>query len=351
MVAYAEVKAELGIGNDIYTFLCRYLPSAHRLAHKIMAIGASSRGVYEEVALWSLANLVRVVNHFRPDVIICAYFLHSFVLEKWRRESGKAFKLWTVVADPRTISPAQFVAGADLHLIYDDYGRNLGIKFGIPAEKTMVSGWWVREEMQQSKFKNQISKIKGKLGFSDERPIIFVGGGSLGTNSLTKILPALMLLKKKAGLIFNCGTDRLMFNLVNEYVRIFKKLKRGDLVQVRNFGWVENMGEMLAAADIVFGKAGPNFLFDCVAAEKPFVAMTHVGGQEDGNLNLIREKGLGWVKEKNGEIGEFLLRYLEDPKKYQEKFRRTIRREAAKNAKSLEKVYKRLKSNLQKGEL
>jgi UDP-N-acetylglucosamine:LPS N-acetylglucosamine transferase len=50
------------------------------------------------------------------------------------------------------------------------------------------------------------------------------------------------------------------------------------------------MAEVLSASDIVFGKAGPNFLFNVVACKKPFVAITHVGGQEDGNLDIIRKK-------------------------------------------------------------
>ena len=53
------------------------------------------------------------------------------------------------------------------------------------------------------------------------------------------------------------------------------------------------MAEVLGASDIVFGKAGPNFLFDSVACQKPFVSMTHIGGQEDGNVELIKKKKLG----------------------------------------------------------
>jgi hypothetical protein len=37
---------------------------------------------------------------------------------------------------------------------------------------------------------------------------------------------------------------------------------------------------------------------DAVARRKRFVAISHVAGCENGNLDLIRERGLGWVKER-----------------------------------------------------
>ena len=103
---------------------------------------------------------------------------------------------------------------------------------------------------------------------------------------------------------------------------------------------------MLTASDIVFGKAGPNFLFDVVARKKPMVAITHIGGQEDGNIEIIKKKGLGWVKEKPGQAADFLLEYLEDPKYYQRKFRNNIREEARNNQKTMGKVWERVKKEL-----
>jgi UDP-N-acetylglucosamine:LPS N-acetylglucosamine transferase len=118
------------------------------------------------------------------------------------------------------------------------------------------------------------------------------------------------------------------------------------MVQIRNLGWIENMAEVLSACDMVFGKAGPNFMFDCVAREKPFVAITHVGGQEDGNIELLQEKKLGWVKEKAGLAIDFFLDYVENPKKYEEKYVKTIKEEAARNKKSMGMILERVKKEL-----
>ena len=341
-VNYVEVKAELGVSNDIYTFICRYLPATHRIAYKIGEAVVSREKIVREISLRSMPGLKRAVDWYKPDLIISTYFIHSHCLAELREKEKRKYKLWTVVADPRSIVSASYVSKADLNLVYDEVGIKKGIKSGIDRKKILATGWWVRKEMYQKFDKTEIRK---KLGFKDDRLIIFVGGGSLGTNSLTKILPALMLVNKKVGIIFNTGVDKVGYNLVEEYIKLFKKFGN-DKVVIKNLGWIDNMAEVLSACDIVFGKAGPNFLFDVVAHQIPFVAVTHVGGQEDGNLDLIKEKKLGWVKEKRNLTADFFLKLVDDPKKYLKKFQAGLKTEAKSNCRSWGIILKRVKEEL-----
>jgi processive 1,2-diacylglycerol beta-glucosyltransferase len=344
-VDYAEVKARTGVGGDIYTFIYRFFPMTNRLAYKMSKPKMAGK-ILSEMSAINLPELRKTVNKFKPDLIICTYFYHSHALANWRTKEGKKFKLWTVVADPWTIVPVSYIKDVDLHLVYDERGVKEAKAMGIPKEKVLATGWWVRPEMYQ---KIDRERARKKLGISDDRPLVFVGGGSLGTSSLSKILPFLMLIKTKVGFVFNTGVDKLAFNMVEEYARLLKTVRRDNLIQIKNMGWIENMAEVLAACDIVFGKAGPNFMFDSIAREKPFVAITHIGGQEDGNIDLIVEKRLGWVREKGNNAGRFLLKYLEDPKKYQDKCKVAVHEEAMRNRESMEKIRKKI--SYQKWEL
>jgi processive 1,2-diacylglycerol beta-glucosyltransferase len=346
-VGLAEIKSPFGVMNDLYTFVYRFFPISNRISMKLMENGMLRKAAFEMLD-YDIPELEKTVNKFKPDLIISAYFYHSQSLVKMRQDKKSQFKLWTVVADPWSINAFSFIEGADLHLVYDQMMTKAMKEYGISKNKVFETGWWVRPEMNEDKLKTQNSKLKirQKLGFEDDRPVVFVGGGSLGTNSLVKLLPVLMMVKTKVGVIFNTGTDKLAYNMVEEYIKLFKKLKRNDLVQIKNMGWIENMGEVLSACDIVFGKAGPNFLFDVVAVGKPFVAITHIGGQEDGNIDIIKKKKLGWVKEGGNSSAKFLLEYLKNPKKYQEKFKETIKKEGERNEKSLPKILERIKKEL-----
>jgi len=338
-VELAEIKAETGFLSDLYVFTYRYTPASNRVFHKISK-NEVVRDLVRETSGINLKKIKNEVERFDPDLVISAYFLHSQSLAVWRKKENKKFKLWTIVADPWSINPISFVKDADLSLVYDEVGMKEAIKYGIEKDKIWVTGWWTRQSMYQ-KYNRDLARKK--LGFDDDRPVIFVGGGSLGTNSLPKLLPVILMLKKRVGFVINTGTDKLAFNLVKQFLRVFRRLRKDGLVQIKHLGWIDNMAEILSASDMVFGKAGPNFLFDVVAAEKPFVAMTHIGGQEDGNIDLIKKKKLGWVKERNGEISQFLDEYLERPKYFQEKYKKNIMVEAKKNKETLEKILDRVK--------
>lgn len=341
-VYYAEVKARTGIAGDLYVFSYRFLPSSNRLAYRLGENRMAS-DLIQEFSTSNLKGLKKEVEKIKPDLIISTYFFHSHSLIKLRRKNKNKFKLWTVVADPWSINPISIIKDVDLNLVYDNVGIKEAIRLGVDKDKVWKTGWWVRPEMYE-KFDRK--KIRKSLGFNDDRPIIFVGGGSLGTNALSKLLPMMLIIKKKVGFVINTGTDKLSYNLVEQFKKMLKKLKKDDLIQIKNFGWINNIAEVLSACDMVFGKAGPNFLFDVMAANKPFVSITHIGGQEDGNIDLIRRKKLGWVKEKGGEMSKFLLEYLDNPSYFENKYSKNISREAENNKKSLGLILERLKKDL-----
>jgi len=342
-VYYAEARAKTGIYGDIYLFSYRYLPASNKVAGWVSNRSIAGRFV-DEMAEANLKEPQKVINKLKPDLVISTYWLHTHSLAIWRERDNLDFKLWTVVADPWSIMPVSYHRGVDLHLVYDEKGVEIGVKkCGIDRDKILVTGWWTRPEMFK---KHNQKQLKKKMGIEEKVPVVFVGGGSLGTNAITRLLPALMMVKRKTVFIFNTGTDKVAFNLVNEYLKMFKKIDKKGLVKVKNMGWIDNMDEVLAVSDIVFGKAGPNFLFDVVAANKPFVSITHIGGQEDGNVDLIRKKGLGWVREKRTQAGDFLLNYLDNPKEYQRKFKKTIMAEVARNKRSMEIILKRIKKEM-----
>ena len=203
-VDYAQVKAETGIGGDIYNWVYRYFPQAHRIMHQA-SFNKTIVKMVEDMPMANLPALKRAIGHYKPDLIISTYFMHSHCLATWKKEEGKAFTLWTIVADPWTINGVSLIPLADKNIYYDEVVEKIAISMGIGKEHLIKTGWWTRPEMFQ-KYDQQAARKK--LGMEGNYPIIFIGGGSLGTSALTKILPVLPFIKHEVGLVFNCGTDK-----------------------------------------------------------------------------------------------------------------------------------------------
>ena len=62
--------------------------------------------------------------------------------------------------------------------------------------------------------------------------------------------------------------------------------------------------------------------------------------------NLIKKKELGWIREKSNNLISFLHKYLDNPKYFENKFKKTINKEALKNQKSLKIILDRVKEEL-----
>src|SRR5262249_49361954 len=58
-------------------------------------------------------------------------------------------------------------------------------------------------------------------------------------------------------------------------------------------GFVETMPELMRAADLMIGKAGPGAIAEALATELPLIITSHVPGQETANVHFVTETGIG----------------------------------------------------------
>lgn len=321
-IEYVEHALSMNWWNGFYAFMYRFMPKLGELLYFMSKTRMVKFIVNYGIKIGD-KRLVEVVLKRESDLVISAVNWYSQILSL---VPNRRFKLATIVTDPWKTYDICFVPGADWHLVYDEKMKQKTIKMGIPEEKIIVTGWWVRGNMFE-KYQKEVS----------DKPIIFIGGGSFGNSAIPRIMRIILGLNKPVKFIVNTGKDKIMFRIVEITKKILKMKGKDKIIEIENYGWIENIAKVLSRADIVFGKAGPNFLFDCIAQEKPFVAITHIWGQEDANLDLIREKKLGWVKEKYGELKIFLNEYLENPKKFNEMYKKTIGEEAERNKKTHQK--------------
>lgn len=314
-VEYLEVKTGVEWGNKFYVFIYRYFTLLGELNY-ILSNFRLGHVYLDWLGKKEKNRLKVIVDKKNPDIVVCPYFWYSFALDK---DKERKYELVSIVADPWKAYWMNFIKSGKV-VVYDEKMADIAVKNGVDKKNILVTGWWLREEAY-----TQYVKVENK------RSVIFVGGGSLGNSSLPKFLWLLFFVKKPVKVIFNTGTDRFGLKMVLLAKKLLGFLKKDRIVEIEAYGWIDNLTSKLAECDIVFGKAGPNFLFECVAQEKPFVAITHIWGQEDANLDLIREKKLGWVKEKYGELKEFMDKYLENPEKYNNMYQKTIKEEAERN--------------------
>jgi UDP-N-acetylglucosamine:LPS N-acetylglucosamine transferase len=271
-------------------------------------------------------EIEKEIKWFKPDLVISTYFLYNQTIEKLKDKYG--YKYFNLIANPKTYSPMEVDPNADTNLIYDKGGVESAKTCGFDAKIFSVVGWPTRKQFF----------IKEKKKKEKSLTVLFCGG-SWGTNSTIKFLPCFLKVNADIKLILVSGSNKFLFKTFC----FFKKgvesgvfSQKGNLsIDVYQFN--KKIHWSMAKADLVIGKAGPNLIFESVATQKPFIAISHISGQEDGCLELIKEKKLGWVAQTPKKLTKLLRKIINDPA-VMKKLQKNISKERKINQKSTETI-------------
>lgn len=174
---------------------------------------------------------------------------------------------------------------------------------------------------------------KSRLGFSPDRPVVLVVGGSQGA------LPINAAVDGALGAGLWPGTAQLLWQAGEATLARFRGRDDGSRVQVRAF--LDPIGEAYAAADLVVGRAGAMTIAELSAWGLPSILIplpTAAAGHQFANATAHAEAGAGILLEQRSATPEALAsavrRFLDEPAGLAERSDAALRRahpEAARN--------------------
>ncbi|MSS63237.1 undecaprenyldiphospho-muramoylpentapeptide beta-N-acetylglucosaminyltransferase [Velocimicrobium porci] len=166
----------------------------------------------------------------------------------------------------------------------------------LPQEKAVLTGSPIRQELFLGS-KEQGLKF---CGFSSEKPVLLIIGGSLGSavvnEAVRGILPELL---KQFQVIHLCGKDKLDPSLNNTkgYVQ-FEYIK-------------QELCDLFAASDIIISRAGANAICEILALRKPniLVPLSAAASRGDQILNAksFKKQGFSYLLPEENLSKEALL--------------------------------------------
>ena len=166
----------------------------------------------------------------------------------------------------------------------------------LPADKAVLTGTPIRHELLNG------NKEAGRkfCGFTDDKPVLMVIGGSLGAASVNenirKILPELL---KEFQVVHLCGKGKTDDSLksTNGYVQF-------EYIQ-------EELPDLFALADIVISRAGANAICELSALKKPnlLIPLSAKASRGDQILNArsFERQGFSMVMEEEEITPDSLL--------------------------------------------
>ncbi len=333
-----EVRTEIPflMGFNLYRPIYRYWPSLFGVPFKLFYKRVFIELFNKYVSEGKRKNLEKLIVDYQPDLIVTTHFAYLPVLDKLRQKNK--YKLINIVTDPVEIHPLLYSQSADINVGFGEEFVRRGLKWGVSKERLKMIGWLVGGEFYQPISSQMRKKVLRKWDFDEEKLTIVVCGGSEGTNAILKMLPELFdeQWASQIQIVIIAGTNKLLKKTIETVYEALRKTGK-KLPKLKTLGFTKRMADILRVADLVIGKAGPNLLFESVAAKKPFVAITHIEGQETGNIQLIEELGLGWVAEKRSEFKQLFNQLMND-RNLIHKYDKTIAKVAKRNEIGLKKL-------------
>ena len=159
--------------------------------------------------------------------------------------------------------------------------------------------------MRPELFAGQKEEGKRLSGFTDEKPVLLMTGGSLGAQSINKVLrEALPDLLPKINIIHICGKGNLAEQLSGT-----KGYAQFEFVS-------EQLPHLFAASDAVLSRAGSNSLCELQALHKPMLLIPYPMGASRGdqilNAENYRKRGMALVLSQERMNRETLVQSIQE---------------------------------------
>ena len=183
-------------------------------------------------------------------------------------------------------------------------------KAHLPEGKAVVTGTPIRPELLQG----DADKGRDFTGFTSEKPVIMIIGGSLGAQAVNdavrRILPELL---KDFQVVHLCGKGK-------------RDDSKNDLKGYVQYEYIESeLADLFAMADIVISRAGANAICELQALKKPnlLIPLSANASRGDQILNArsFEKQGFSMVLEEEAITDEVLLKAVHDLYDHRETYR------------------------------
>ncbi len=249
------------------------------------------------------SKYLEYIHSFQPDLIICTYPTVAGVIAQLRVKKIVNIPLVVVITD-YTVHNQWIHSGVDLYIVGSTDIYNSFVSRGINPASIKVTGIPV-----SPKFENDLDKsqIRANLGLLPNLPTCLIMGGAYGVLSeMKELCKTLANTSIPSQSIVVCGQDKHLYKSLDDVIE-------NTVNPMVRFGFVNNVDELMSAADIVITKAGGLTVSEALTKQLPIIIYKPIPGQEQENAAFLERIGAGRTAHTRSELENILLSLLEHP--------------------------------------
>lgn len=199
----------------------------------------------------------RIIREFNPDCVVCTGgYVSGPVVMAAHKEGINS------LIHEQNVYPGLTVKGSEKYVKYLALSFDETINYMTERDKCVITGNPIRGEILSA----DKEEARRKLGI--DKPFVLVFGGSLGAEKINEaVINIIPKLKEKGGIKLLFGTGERNYTKVK--AEVDKVVTDGDDIEV--VPYIDNMAEVMAAADVVIARSGAITVSEIAALGKPSI--------------------------------------------------------------------------------
>jgi len=224
-------------------------------------------------------RFVTFLRQSTPDVILCTHFLPLEVLGSQLATKKELSPLTACVVTDFEAHALWMAPGIDLYCVAAEETKARLVARGVAPDKVIATGIPVAQKFSH---RPNSSAVRKAYGLRDDQPILLVLSGGFGMGPVAGILTALDQVEGPFQVLVVAGRN----------TSLRRQLAGQDRRHPTHvLGFVNNMHELMAVADLIITKPGGLTSSEALAMGKPMVVLDPIPGQEAANSDFLLEHG------------------------------------------------------------
>lgn len=312
------------ISRRIFMQALKKFPFLYRIAYKKTKFSTSSH-LLRFFTLLGFRRMVKLLHDTHPSVVVSSHPFAAAGMSRLKRYGFTKVPTVTVITD-HTNHSFWIHPLTDAYLVGSEFARKTLLEVGVKDEIISVTGIPIRPRFAHFYDKK---KIRTKYGLSAEIPTVLIMGGGWGLiDEGEKLLRTLDQFPERLQILFICGHNHRLWNLLSRKADQFK-----NLAMITQY--IHYIDELMAASDVIITKPGGLTTSEAMALEVPMILYRPLPGQEEENAQFLLHEGAALLATHMSQLVDHLQRLLHEPhviQQMKEREKRLALKEAAFNA-------------------
>ncbi|AEF94356.1 Monogalactosyldiacylglycerol synthase [Desulfotomaculum nigrificans CO-1-SRB] len=274
----------------------------YRQAEKEKPLSGFAKAEFNRIInLLAAPKLVTYIDQMKPQVIICTHPFPLGILSHLKQRGKCQVPVLATITD-FTVHPFWLFPEVDCYFVASERLIQPLLDYGIEPSKIKATGIPIDPVFALPKDK---IALKRQWHLDLKLPTILVMGGGLGMGPMAEVVKDLGSSGLPCQTVVVCGRNE---QLRNKLMKMVPHIPG----RVAVLGYVNNIPDLMAACDLMVGKAGGLTSSEAMASSLPMLIVDPIPGQEERNAEFLEAAGAARLVRGHRDLVYYVRQYLAD---------------------------------------